>query len=138
MIDLSALHAEVELMFGSALQSLPLLERGVTIAGDRLQHFGPIGEEKSVPNIKENDAMLCHDSILPKASVEWTPLTRLMLLRGGAVTAGEKNCNIQWKFLLSAAHGFFSHNVFDGWLRGYRKGCALAARSIERPLGGAG
>jgi hypothetical protein len=85
------------------------------IAGDRLQHFGPVGEEKSVSNIKENDAPLCHDSILPKASVEWTPLTELMPLRHAAVTAGEKNCNIQWKVIYGlAGHGFFSNYIHNG------------------------
>ena len=68
MIDSAALHALVELHFRSALQGLPLLERGMTIARDGGQHLRAVGEEKCVADIKENDAPFCHVSILLKAS----------------------------------------------------------------------
>ena len=64
MIDTAALHALIELRLRSALQSLPLLERGMTIARDGCEHLRAVGEEKSVADIKENDAPFCHVSIL--------------------------------------------------------------------------
>jgi hypothetical protein len=70
VIDSAVLHALVEFLLRSALQRLPLLERGVTIARDWGQHLRPVGEEKSVADVEENDAPFCHVPILLKASVE--------------------------------------------------------------------
>jgi hypothetical protein len=48
----------------------------MTIAGNRVKHLRAVREEKRVSNIEENDAPLCHESILPKASVESTVIDR--------------------------------------------------------------
>src|SRR5260370_28640681 len=67
VIDSAILHAKVEFLLGSALEGLPLFQCRMAIAGNGVQHLRPVGEEKSVADIEEDDAPLCHDSILPNA-----------------------------------------------------------------------
>src|SRR5260370_31333188 len=93
----ACLHAQVEFLLGSALQSLPLVQRGMAIAGNGLQHLRPVGEEKSVANIEEDDAPLCHDSILPNARQRRDGVDPTDAVVRAAVTSAEKNCNIQLK-----------------------------------------
>src|SRR5258708_28738661 len=95
VIDSAILHAQVEFLLGSALQSLPLVQRGMAIAGNGLQHLRPVGEEKSVANIEEDDAPLCHDSILPNARQRRDGVDPTDAVVRAAVTSAEKNCNIQ-------------------------------------------
>src|SRR5947209_5154550 len=98
VIDSAILHAQVEFVLGSALESLPLFQGGMAIAGNGLQHLRPVGEEKSVADIEEDDAPLCHDSILPNArqSRDGVDPTEAVL-RAATVTGAGKNCNIQLK-----------------------------------------
>jgi hypothetical protein len=35
------------------------------ISGNRVEHLRPVGKEKSIADIEEDDAPVCHQSILP-------------------------------------------------------------------------
>src|ERR1700722_4339391 len=136
MIDSAVLHAEVEFLFSSALQSLPLIERGVTIAGNRVQHLGSVREEKSVSHIKENNSRFCHDFILPKVFAGRVAIDGADAFEHLAVTTAEKNCSIQGEgFFYSAGHGSVPNNVHYVWLHTH-PGCALSAQPAEHSLRG--
>jgi hypothetical protein len=69
VIDAATLHALIEFILGLVLESLPLLDCGMTMDRDWGEHLCSVGEEKSVAYIEEDDAPLWHLFILLKASV---------------------------------------------------------------------
>jgi hypothetical protein len=66
VIDAATLHTLIEFILCFALEGLPLLDRGMTMARDGGEHLCSVGEEKSVAYIEENDAPLWHLFILLK------------------------------------------------------------------------
>jgi len=68
VIDATCLYALIKLCLRSALQGLPMFERGLTVACDGGQHRRPVREEKSIADIEENDTPVRHASILLKTT----------------------------------------------------------------------